>query len=412
MKKRYIILIILLILGLSYWAYSKDEPLPKDDDLKLVRIVVPADENAWYPLKQAVENFYLPIDQREDFHDIAEGKKWDKEFVKELLEKNKATLEYFEKAVELPVFQIPPEKIEPDGVIRIRPSPIQDIARLVSIKSAYLFEQGKEKEAFDTAMKLVELGYMIANSQGPYIVHLVGSVKKEIGLTRLRLLIPEINLPSDLLKNYIKKLEQFKRPKQGIISAYKFEYEFFRGILERGAIPTSFDEEKKIPDFPPHRFKPNQTKRIFAETFRFYINNISEPYSKVKEFKHPEVEDFDWDAPKIVQLFSRNFEGKLFYYMAIMPPLGVYYERVFSVTGTQLLLAMRGYQIENRKLPESLEELVPEYFVKVPQDPFDGNYIRYSKEKGIIYSVGRNLKDEGGEGDDLQFLIAEGGELN
>jgi hypothetical protein len=47
-------------------------------------------------------------------------------------------------------------------------------------------------------------------------------------------------------------------------------------------------------------------------------------------------------------------------------------------------------------LPESLSELVPKYLPKVPIDPFDGKPLRYSKEKGIIYCVGKDLKDSGG----------------
>ena len=417
MKKRYIILIILLILGLSYWFfYSRDEPLPRDDDLKLVRILVPANENALYPLRQAVENLYLPRQYIMKVHDILDGEKWDEEFVRELLEKNKVALEYFEKAVELSVFQIPiPEKItlEIEEVEPVSGPRMLEIARLVSIQSAYLFKQGKEKQAFDTAMKKVELGHMMRNSQSPPPNYLIGVAIKKIGLTRLKSFIPETTLSSDLLKNYIKELEEFKKIEQGkgIISVIKLDYEIMRIILDKGyyvGYYVVFDEKMKIPDFPPHRFKPNQTKRIFAESYRFYINNISKPYSKIKEFQHPEMEDFDWDAPKIVRLFSRNFEGKSLFSSsaALIKSIIVRsYRTNFFINSTQLLLAMRSYQIENRELPESLERLVPEYFVKIPQDPFDGNYIRYCKEKRIIYSVGENLKDEEGEGDDFKILI-------
>ncbi|MBZ1356675.1 MAG: hypothetical protein KY054_02835 [Candidatus Nealsonbacteria bacterium] len=68
----------------------------------------------------------------------------------------------------------------------------------------------------------------------------------------------------------------------------------------------------------------------------------------------------------------------------------------FSVIGTQLLIAIRAYQIETGKVPASLNELVPEYFFEVPRDPFDGKLIKYSPEKKIIYSVGKDLKDSGG----------------
>jgi len=34
---------------------------------------------------------------------------------------------------------------------------------------------------------------------------------------------------------------------------------------------------------------------------------------------------------------------------------------------------------------------------QVPTDDFDGQPLRYSRERKIVYSVGRNLKDDGGD---------------
>ena len=63
---------------------------------------------------------------------------------------------------------------------------------------------------------------------------------------------------------------------------------------------------------------------------------------------------------------------------------------------TRLLLALKCYKIDNGELPDSLDELVPEYIDKIPIDDFDGKPLRYSKQKKIVYSVGSDLKDDGG----------------
>jgi hypothetical protein len=49
-------------------------------------------------------------------------------------------------------------------------------------------------------------------------------------------------------------------------------------------------------------------------------------------------------------------------------------------------------------LPDSLDDLVPAFLPAVPIDPYDGKPLRYKKlEKGYcIYSIGPNLKDDGG----------------
>ena len=61
------------------------------------------------------------------------------------------------------------------------------------------------------------------------------------------------------------------------------------------------------------------------------------------------------------------------------------------------MLALKCYAIEYGELPASLDQLVPEYLDEIPADPFDGRPMRYSKEKKIVYSVGRDLIDSGGD---------------
>jgi hypothetical protein len=50
------------------------------------------------------------------------------------------------------------------------------------------------------------------------------------------------------------------------------------------------------------------------------------------------------------------------------------------------------------RLPESLSGLVPEFFPQVPTDEFDGKPFRYLPAQKLIYSVGPDLKDSGGDG--------------
>ncbi|HEX7578346.1 MAG TPA: hypothetical protein VF430_09950, partial [Verrucomicrobiae bacterium] len=83
-----------------------------------------------------------------------------------------------------------------------------------------------------------------------------------------------------------------------------------------------------------------------------------------------------------------------------------------NANATQLLLALKIYTMRHDKLPESLSELVPEFFPQVPMDDFDGKPFRYLPDKKLIYSVGPDLKDSGGEGSrknskdyDLPFKI-------
>lgn len=67
---------------------------------------------------------------------------------------------------------------------------------------------------------------------------------------------------------------------------------------------------------------------------------------------------------------------------------------------TQAGLAVKIYKNNTGHYPENLEALVPEILAKVPIDPFTGKPLVYKIENGelLIYSLGSNLKDDGGRG--------------
>jgi hypothetical protein len=61
-------------------------------------------------------------------------------------------------------------------------------------------------------------------------------------------------------------------------------------------------------------------------------------------------------------------------------------------------LACRIFKSRTGEYPENLEALVPGLLTEVPVDPFTGNPLVYRREgKGfLVYSLGSNLKDDGG----------------
>ena len=65
---------------------------------------------------------------------------------------------------------------------------------------------------------------------------------------------------------------------------------------------------------------------------------------------------------------------------------------------TRVLTVLEAYRRKQGRLPDSLQELVPEYLDAVPTDPFDGQPLRYSREKAMVYSVAKDLQDSGGHG--------------
>ena len=66
---------------------------------------------------------------------------------------------------------------------------------------------------------------------------------------------------------------------------------------------------------------------------------------------------------------------------------------------SQLVLALEAYRIKQKAYPARLADLAPKYIPKLPRDRFsDTDYIYRPEGSGyILYSVGRNGKDDGGK---------------
>jgi hypothetical protein len=61
-------------------------------------------------------------------------------------------------------------------------------------------------------------------------------------------------------------------------------------------------------------------------------------------------------------------------------------------------LAIEQFRLAHGKMPEKLDDLVPEFLPSVPTDPFDGAPIRYRRLPSgyVVYSVGADGHDDGG----------------
>lgn len=105
---------------------------------------------------------------------------------------------------------------------------------------------------------------------------------------------------------------------------------------------------------------------------------------------------------------SRNPYGTVL--LAILyPAMNKVLEKVelakVSSSATQISFSLQTYYLKEGNLPETLEQLVPDYLAKIPLDPYDGQTMRYSKEKKIVYSVGNDFLDRGGSELPYMFQI-------
>lgn len=151
-----------------------------------------------------------------------------------------------------------------------------------------------------------------------------------------------------------------------------------------------------------------------------YFDTLRKCSSKIIKGENINVPEMDILEDMYNRMFYKNNKdesiiGKLLY---ISSPRWLYFVTYSSkVNMTRLLssefehyifidllqtgFAIERFRIKNNRLPDSLQELVPDYIPSVPKDPWNqGNPIQYVREDDFafkLYSFGDNQKDDGGE---------------
>jgi hypothetical protein len=440
-KKRKWLKIILIIIGVIILLgaiiyclpailslFSKDITPIDDSDLQLQTISIPESDNAYYDVSNGSKldgAIYLSEDENSLVYDHLFGRKWDDKFVKDILSKNATALVYFTLSDSKPKFQAP-EFADPDKISYEKPPvpyiSLRAASRLNALSALYLAKYGYYKEGLDLAFNSIELGQKMEKSQEPLLNYLTAIGIKNLGMETVQKIL-NYSIPSNTLFQYSKQFDGFNKNVKGLKSAFKMEYLVESKLIDlihngnQDAI-NSFGSDKISQTDLQNKaknnfyFQPNNTKELFADWARLNINNVDKRcgYLDKFELKNPIVANASSSIPWSVvkSYFTENAVGKLVSEIIIIDLTGANYRRCENellISATKLMFAIKTYKINEGKLPNFLADLIPKYITEIPMDPYSGGQLKYSADKKIIYSVGRDLIDLGGsEGDDWRQM--------
>jgi len=421
----------LAVLGVWLALILIDEPPPDDSDLRIQRADIPEADNGYTHFIEADKNLKWPrwveppadapdkatwdsTQGRERVQWMLKGKGWDAELADKVLKDNEEAFGLIRRGLECRQCQAPFRRFAEESS-EIGLFSLGDLGLLRTLTSQH---RGKHSEALASAMEEIEIGQRIQGAGGGLIVYTLGGYLKRSGLETLRTMVADTTIGAPSLKKHAGLLGAYVDRGENLARALRVEYEVAVTVVEdckAGTLltgPVPVDAGKQRRQTPPSVFmRENATKRLFAETFRALVANAPRYYTDVQPPPPPYGGKFG-----VVQVvFSRNPTGLWLYAVltgqaeaAVLTGQAAakgkpYYNCVDSRCAnnaelgmTRLLLAMRAYRIEKGRLPETLNELVPEYLDVVPVDEFDGKPLRYNPAKRVVYSVGMDLKDEGG----------------
>jgi hypothetical protein len=400
-KKSRLVVLLLLVAGVAFLVARAliDAPPPDDADLRVTYKPIPDEENAYTYFNSAAEALQFPdgFDARTQLADLLKPDGWDQALADKLVTANEGVFRILDQGLACPHCQLP----EVTGYDALLPylAPWRRIAMLGAVRAQWLLRGGRDEEAFEQAILIVRFGHRVQNGRGCLVAYLVGVAIEEIGLRQTRRMLADCTLDPNHLGAYVPRLAGYGVSARGLADALKVEYVCACSMLEDLLEGKGSGAPHDAKTFRKTRFlflKPNKTKRAVAGTIRILIANASRTYAEATIPDFSRVNKPWWT---IKAMASGNAVGKMLY-GELMPAL----ERAslmkcrtnVSVAATQVSIALRCYQLEHGELPDSLDALVPKYFDAVPLDDYDGEPIRYSKQKKVIYSVGDDLVDSGG----------------
>jgi hypothetical protein len=181
--------------------------------------------------------------------------------------------------------------------------------------------------------------------------------------------------------------------------AFRGFYEFERKLIvgPRAGDPWDSLTVQMMPMQPGRLFfKPNRTLSLFAISFlELKEQALSPAYLRSTQIS-ARIGPYE-RAPS--NIYGPNHAGLAYAHERIWPYVNLMERHSLERARHQVVLtlfAVRRWGADHASAPAKLEDLVPHYFKRLPIDPFSGEPVCYDAKKGLIYSVGIDLKDDHG----------------
>jgi len=399
---------ILLALVLVYLIGRIDASPPDDSDLTLARPDIPADGNGYSLLVQACD----AIDWDECSDDrqarISEVGTWNQSRVDAAIAKNAAALELLDRALACPRAQFPKCLDQPEAWERH--TLILMALDLHDSRAKDRLRKGQDHEALQDALGLIRFGQALQESSRCLVDHLFACRFKADGLRLARACARGGKIAAADLQALNKQIARCPPQTEDLAAALCGEYQNTAARLDGlksgryhwGDLVNPRPRKDPVPlgDYLMH---PNSTKRSFVEAFRFHIATASLAYPQARRQQQVWWQGFEGKKPSkprmVMLILSPNGYGVCVYY-AMMPAVRDFWkglhEQSVELAATRLVLAAKAFKIEKGRLPERLDELVPDYLETLAPDDLDGKPLRFNSGRMVVYSIGQDLQDDGG----------------
>jgi len=273
------------------------------------------------------------------------------------------------------------------------------IKMVLLARSKYQLVTGQHSDALDTCLTHLRFVSLLRRSINDEILFIVCNGMARSALLQGAHIARSGCLSEEQLAGLSEALKEFDGTGQDCVRVLKYEYqrdaEFFSGRFVEGYLSRAYGYESEM--FSEFKLQPNMVKDLLAVSWREMVRNVQADYSQVKFISNAELLDsVSYDSRNLALILIDKAEYRESKRKAWMCELEGLSEFRCCLSAARLIVALNLYEKRNGKLPDNLAQLEPDFIDSVPCDPYDGKPFRYDRNKEIVYSVGKNLKDEGG----------------
>ncbi|MBQ0798237.1 MAG: hypothetical protein KBT63_03055 [Porticoccaceae bacterium] len=409
------ILTAIVILG------SIDQSSFDDRGLLSQEPIIPDEDNGFPIILYMQEEGYELLGEgfeRGKLRAIAKGEWWDTEHATNLVEHHAAVISDIKRSANKPLMKMPAPENNFDFPSYV---PLVDGLWLLITESKLFAEAGEYDKSIASIGEALKFSQAVKTDEnGNMIGWLIGLAMQSHTLTWIHQLVDVHDLSSD---EYLKILETMNEispyNEDGFQKVFSGELRFVVGMLneiknitlkqrldnyrENGGFLDEVTEDAsgfkyKYYDFmstllPNYYLHTNQMSGVFADLL-FDVKKEASNYCSNIELARGE-----WVRPQWYDFILPNSQSRLWPWQG-----GFHYADYFDrrchfhiyADAVKAIVATKAYQESKGYMPETLNELVPEYLAQKPRDYFTGEPLKYSFDNQWMYSVGANGEDNGG----------------
>ncbi len=268
-----------------------------------------------------------------------------------------------------------------------RAEAFQGAARWLIASSHRAIVAGRREEGLRLAALGCALGADFARS-GPLVCWLAGSGIETAALDLVREVLAGGRVAPDEAGGFARVLDSLDAARRPLADALDFERAAFRGSWAR--VGETGDATVKT------GWRHFWSLRVFIASFLDSWDGAADRMREIAILGETDPVKARADAKR---LDDAQEEVSLVRIMTVLLPMIVRRDAEDRATRrvARTAIAIAAYRAEKGALPATLAELVPAFLPNVPIDPWDGRPLRWSAgEKGTVWSIGRDGKDDGG----------------